>query len=59
MLPLLPLSGIRVVALEQVVTGPFCTRHLADLGADVVKIERRDGGDLARRYDSVVKGQSA
>lgn len=56
---MLPLEGVRVVALEQVVTGPFCTRHLADLGADVVKIERRDGGDLARRYDSVVKGQSA
>lgn len=57
--PLLPLEGLRVVALEQVVTGPLCTRHLADLGADVVKIERRDGGDLARRYDTVVKGQSA
>lgn len=55
----LPLEGIRVVALEQVVTGPLCTRHLADLGADVVKIERREGGDLARRYDTVVKGQSA
>lgn len=56
---MLPLAGIRVVALEQVVTGPFCTRHLADLGADVVKIERPEGGDLARRYDSVVRGQSA
>jgi itaconate CoA-transferase len=55
----LPLDGVRVVALEQAVAGPFCTRHLADLGADVVKVERRDGGDLARRYDSVVRGQSA
>jgi crotonobetainyl-CoA:carnitine CoA-transferase CaiB-like acyl-CoA transferase len=47
------------VALEQAVAAPLCTRHLADLGADVVKIERPDGGDFARQYDSVVGGQSA
>jgi crotonobetainyl-CoA:carnitine CoA-transferase CaiB-like acyl-CoA transferase len=46
------------VALEQAVAGPLCTRHLADLGAEVVKIERPEG-DFARRYDSVVRGQSA
>jgi itaconate CoA-transferase len=55
----LPLSGIRVVALEQAVAAPMCSRHLADMGADVVKVERTDGGDLARRYDSVVQGLSA
>ncbi|MDQ3693440.1 MAG: CoA transferase [Chloroflexota bacterium] len=54
-----PLAGIRVVALEQAVAGPLCTRHLADLGADVIKIERRDGGDFARRYDTSVKGLSS
>jgi len=54
----LPLDGLRVVALEQAVAAPLCTRHLADLGADVVKIERPEG-DFARRYDSVVRGQSA
>ena len=54
-----PLEGVRVVALEQAVAAPFCTRHLADLGADVVKIERPDGGDFARRYDSVVNGLSS
>ncbi|MCC7370215.1 MAG: CoA transferase [Chloroflexi bacterium] len=54
-----PLAGIRVVALEQAVAAPFCTRHLADLGADVVKIERPDGGDFGRRYDTVVNGQSS
>ncbi len=54
-----PLAGIRVVALEQAVAGPLCTRHLADLGADVIKIERPDGGDFARRYDTSVKGQSS
>src|SRR5205823_9154044 len=56
---MLPLDGVRVVALEQAVAGPLCTRHLADLGADVVKIERPDGGDFARRYDAFVKGESA
>jgi crotonobetainyl-CoA:carnitine CoA-transferase CaiB-like acyl-CoA transferase len=54
-----PLAGIQVVALEQAVAAPLCTRHLADLGADVVKVERPDGGDFARHYDSVVQGQSA
>lgn len=54
-----PLANIRVVALEQAVSAPLCTRHLADLGADVIKVERPDGGDLARHYDSVVKGLSA
>jgi itaconate CoA-transferase len=53
------LNGIRVVALEQAVAGPLCTRHLADLGAEVIKVERPDGGDFARRYDSVVHGESA
>lgn len=56
---ILPLDGLRVVALEQAVAAPLCTRHLADLGADVVKIERPDGGDFGRRYDSFVNGQSA
>jgi len=55
----LPLSGVRVVALEQAVAAPFCTRQLADLGADVVKVERPDGGDFARAYDSAIRGQSA
>lgn len=54
-----PLAGIRVLALEQAVAGPLCTRHLADLGADVIKVERRDGGDFARRYDTTVNGMSS
>jgi len=55
----LPLDGITVVTLEQAVAAPFATRQLADLGARVIKIERRDGGDFARGYDSAVKGLSA
>jgi itaconate CoA-transferase len=55
----MPLSGLRVVALEQAVAGPFCSRQLADLGADVVKIERPDGGDSARSYDTALNGVSA
>jgi itaconate CoA-transferase len=54
-----PLSGIRVVALEQAVAAPLCTRHLADLGAEVIKVERPDGGDFARGYDTVVHGQAS
>lgn len=54
----LPLQGIRVVALEHAVAGPLCTRHLADLGAEVIKIERPGEGDFARGYDSFVLGLS-
>jgi itaconate CoA-transferase len=40
------------------VAAPLATRHLADLGADVIKVERRGGGDFARDYDSVIHGTS-
>lgn len=52
----LPLAGVRVVALEQAVAGPIATRHLADLGARVIKLERPGEGDFARNYDSAVHG---
>lgn len=55
----LPLEGLRVVALEQAVAAPFCSRQLADMGAEVIKIERPDGGDSARAYDGAMKGTSA
>jgi crotonobetainyl-CoA:carnitine CoA-transferase CaiB-like acyl-CoA transferase len=55
----LPLTGIRVIAWEHAVAAPLATRHLADLGADVVKVERPNGGDFARGYDSAVQGISA
>ncbi|HEY2596832.1 MAG TPA: CaiB/BaiF CoA-transferase family protein, partial [Chloroflexota bacterium] len=54
-----PLTGIRVVAWEQAVAAPLATRHLSDLGADVIKVERPGQGDFARAYDSAVRGLSA
>ncbi|MFE7334822.1 CaiB/BaiF CoA transferase family protein [Streptomyces griseus] len=52
----LPLDGITVVAVEQAVAAPFATRQLADLGARVIKVERPDGGDFARGYDTAARG---
>jgi itaconate CoA-transferase len=51
-----PMEGMRVIALEHAVAAPLCTRHLADMGADVIKIERPGDGDFARAYDDYVNG---
>jgi itaconate CoA-transferase len=50
------LEGITVVSLEHAIAAPLASRHLADRGARVIKVERPDGGDFARRYDSRTKG---
>lgn len=55
----LPLAGVRVVSVEQAIAAPLASRHLADAGAEVVKVERPGGGDFARRYDTAVAGQSS
>ena len=52
----LPLEGITVVSLEHAIAAPLATRHLADLGARVIKVERPGVGDFARAYDHRVDG---
>jgi len=47
------LEGIRVLDMTNVLAGPFATLHLALSGAEVVKIENPDGGDLARKLGNV------
>ena len=51
-----PLSGITVVTLEHAIAAPLATRHLADFGARVIKVERPETGDFARGYDERVRG---
>ena len=53
------LEGTRVLACENGLVGPLCSRLLADLGADVVKIERPDGGDVTRGWDTLARGLSS
>ncbi|MEV1294572.1 CaiB/BaiF CoA-transferase family protein [Pseudonocardia sp. NPDC049635] len=55
----LPLDGLVVVSCEQAVAAPLATRHLADLGARVIKVERPGSGDFARAYDRTVRGMSS
>jgi crotonobetainyl-CoA:carnitine CoA-transferase CaiB-like acyl-CoA transferase len=52
----LPLSNIRVVDFSQVMMGPVCTQTLADFGADVIKIERANAGDLSRSSFKQIAG---
>jgi len=49
-LPPMSLAGVRVLDLSRVLAGPWCTQTLADLGADVVKVERPGGGDDTRSW---------
>ncbi len=54
-----PLEGVTVLSIEQAISAPLCTRHLADLGARVIKVENPGVGDTARHYDGAVRGLAA
>jgi len=53
-----PLEDIVVLDLTRVLAGPFCTMLLADLGAEIIKVERPEIGDDARHYGPFLKGKS-
>lgn len=53
------LNGITVIDLSQMVSGPVATMHLGDLGAEVIKVERPESGDLSRNLSPFVDGVSS
>ena len=53
-----PLDGVRIVDLTRILSGPFCTMLLGDMGADVIKVEDPDGGDAIRHIGEGKAGLS-
>ncbi|HEY4636141.1 MAG TPA: CoA transferase, partial [Rhodospirillales bacterium] len=55
-----PLTGVKVIELAHIMAGPVCGLMLADMGADVIKVEKVPGGDDTRRFlPPGVKGEAA
>ena len=54
-----PLADIRVLEIGNFMAGPFCAMNLADLGADVVKVENPAGGDVVRNTGPFLDGESS
>ncbi|SAK79975.1 formyl-CoA transferase [Caballeronia glebae] len=55
-----PLSGMKVIELAHIMSGPVCGMMLADMGADVVKVEKVPDGDDSRRFSPILpSGESA
>ena len=51
-----PLAGLKVVELGTLIAGPFCTRIMAEFGAEVIKVEAPDGGDPLRQWRKRYEG---
>jgi len=54
-----PLSGVRVIELAHIMAGPCCGLMLADMGADVIKVEKPNGGDDTRRMGPPFIGEES
>ena len=53
-----PLAGLKVIELGTLIAGPFCTRIMAEFGAEVIKVESPDGGDPLRKWRKLYEGTS-